>query len=122
MNMLRASIVFAALLLLAQALGVTDQAHAQQQTEIERLELLVRSRQQRGERDSVLVRLLLDLAQEYRRGNPERALNIAREAESLARSINDNPGLANSFTSIGITYAGTGAWVRALNQDRKSVV
>lgn len=121
MNMLRASIVFAALLLLAQALGVTDQAHAQQQTEIERLELLVRSRQQRGERDSVLVRLLLDLAQEYRRGNPERALNIAREAESLARSINDNPGLANSFTSIGITYAGTGAWVRALNHFLKAL-
>jgi signal transduction histidine kinase len=94
---------------------------AQQRGETERLETMIRSRETRGEKDSVLVRLKLDLAQEYRRGNPDRALQIAREAEAIAREINDHYGLANAYASSGISYAQSGAWVRALNYFLKAL-
>ncbi len=96
-------------------------SEAQQRSEIDRLETLIRSRESRGEKDSILVRLKLDLAQEYRRGNPDRALQLAREAETISRSINYQPGLANTFASFGISYAQTGAWVRALNYFLKAL-
>ncbi|MDT8322609.1 MAG: tetratricopeptide repeat protein [Bacteroidota bacterium] len=88
---------------------------AQQQGETARLETLLRSREARGLRDSVTVRLLLDLAQEYRKTDPEQSIVISQRAEELARSVDDNPGLANAFASSGISYAQQGSWVRALN-------
>ncbi|MBN1448140.1 MAG: tetratricopeptide repeat protein, partial [Bacteroidetes bacterium] len=89
--------------------------HAQEATPVERLETLLRSREQRDLRDSVTVRIMLDLAQEYRKSDPERALLLARRSEEMARAMDDNAGMANAFASSGITYAQQGAWVRALN-------
>ncbi|MFA6233854.1 MAG: ATP-binding protein [Bacteroidota bacterium] len=98
-----------------------DLLHAQQNTETARLETLLRSRETRGLNDSVNVRLMLDLAQEYRKTDPEQAIAVARKAEELAKKLNDNAGLAMAFTSTGITYAQQGAWVRALNFFLKSL-
>ncbi|MFZ1731566.1 MAG: tetratricopeptide repeat protein [Bacteroidota bacterium] len=95
--------------------------HAQQNSEMQRLETLLRSRESRGMRDSVNVRIMLDLAQEYRKTNPDQAIEIARKAEELAKKLNDNAGIAMAFTSTGITYAQQGAWVRALNFFLKSL-
>ncbi len=97
------------------ALAFTASLHAQQGGELQRLETLLRSREQRGLRDSVNVRLLLDLAQEYRKTNPEHALKLSHDAEDLARGLGDNAGISMAFTSTGITYAQNGSWVRALN-------
>ncbi|MBE0645449.1 MAG: tetratricopeptide repeat protein [Bacteroidetes bacterium] len=94
---------------------------AQQNSEIERMETLLRSREQRGLHDSVNVRLMLDLAQEYRKTNPDQSLDISRKAEELARKLGDNAGLSMAFTSTGITYAQGGSWVRALNFFLKSL-
>lgn len=94
---------------------------AQPQGEIQRLESMLRNREQRGMRDSLNVRLMLDIAQEYRRSDPEKAIALARKAEGLARALGDNAGLAMSFTSSGITCAQQGAWVRALNYFLKSL-
>ena len=88
---------------------------AQQRDGAERLRTLLESRQKRGLRDSVDVRLMVDLAQEYRGSDPERALALAQEAESLARALKDNSGLSMAYTSAGITHAQQGSWVRALN-------
>lgn len=95
--------------------------HAQERGEVERLEALLRVREARNMRDSVTVRVMLDLAQEYRKGDPDRALELARSSESMARDIDDNAGLAMAFTSTGITYAQQGSWVRALNFFLKSL-
>ncbi len=103
------------------ALCVPVTLHAQQNSEVQRLETLLRSREQRGLHDSVNVRLMLDLAQEYRKTNPERSLELSRGAEELARDLRDNAGLSMAFTSSGITYAQSGAWVRALNFFLKSL-
>ncbi len=120
MNRVRSSIlpltVFAVLL----CFGPVN-IHSQQRSEIERLETLIRSREVRGEQDSILVRLKLDLAQEYRRVNPERALELARESENIARATGYQTGLADAFTSSGISFAQTGAWVRALNYFLKAL-
>lgn len=86
-----------------------------------RLESLLRSREARGIEDSVNVRIMVDLAQEYRGSNPERSLILSRKAEDLARRIGDTPGLAQAFTSSGITHAQQGAWVRALNYFLKAL-
>ncbi|PLX26874.1 MAG: hypothetical protein C0600_10605 [Ignavibacteria bacterium] len=94
---------------------------AQQQNERERLEILLRSREQRALKDSVTVRIMLDLAQEYRKTSPEQAMSVARRAEELARDLGDNAGLAMAFTSSGITYAQQGSWVRALNHFLKAL-
>jgi signal transduction histidine kinase len=107
--------VVVAVFIVCCCLSMHEQAGAQQRLDIERLETLIRSRESRSEKDSILIRLKLDLAQEYRRSNPERALQLARDAETIAREILYIPGLANAFTSMGISYAQTGAWVRALN-------
>jgi len=96
-------------------------AHAQERSEVERLETLLRSREARAVRDSVTVRVMLDLAQEYRKGDPDSALDLARRAETMARDIGDNAGLAMAFTSTGITHAQQGSWVRALNFFLKSL-
>ena len=108
-----------AILLLFLVLSGT-QLFAQQQV-IDQLEASLGSRRGRGLQDSVSVRLMLDLAQEYRRHDPEKALALSQEAEDLSRRISDKPGLAMAFTSSGITYAQQGAWVRALNYFLKSV-
>jgi len=97
------------------SLAVPVEMSAQQRNEVVRLESLLKSRQDRGNRDSIMVRLMLDLAQEYRKSTPERALSIAREAGEIARQVNDDPGLAMAYTSTGITHAQMGSWVRALN-------
>jgi signal transduction histidine kinase len=94
---------------------------AQQGGEVLRLETLLRSRVQRGVRDSVNVRLMLDLAQEYRKTDPDRALTLAHDAEDAARSLGDNAGISMAFTSTGITYAQNGSWVRALNYFLKAL-
>lgn len=86
-----------------------------------RLESVLRNRESRGIRDSVNVRVMVDLAQEFRRSNPERSLTLSQQAEDLARRIGDTPGLAQAFTSSGITYAQQGAWVRALNYFLKAL-
>ena len=97
------------------------QSHAQERGEVQRLERRLRDRETGNMRDSVTVRVMLDLAQEYRKGDPDRALELARSAESMARDIDDNAGLAMAFTSTGITYAQQGSWVRALNFFLKSL-
>lgn len=107
-------IIFCALLLPAAA-------RAQDRSTVDRLETLLRSRENRGMRDSVDVRLMVDLAQEYRRSAPERALTMSQKAEDLARKLHDNVGLSMAFTSSGITYAQQGAWVRALNYFLKAL-
>jgi signal transduction histidine kinase len=89
--------------------------HAQQDSEAARLETMLRSREARGLRDSVTVRLMLDLAQEYRKTDPGQSVAISQRAEELARDIGYNPGLANAFASSGISFAQQGSWVRALN-------
>lgn len=96
-------------------------ATAQQRGDAERLRTLLESREKRGVRDSVNVRLMVDLAQEYRGSDPERALSLAQDAEKLARQLKDNSGLSMAYTSSGITLAQQGAWVRALNYFLKSL-
>ena len=103
------------------ALFAPPAARAQQRSEADRLQTLLRSREQRGLRDSVNVRLMVDLAQEYRGSDPDRALSLAQDAEQLARAIRDNNGLSMAYTSAGITFAQQGAWVRALNYFLKAL-
>jgi signal transduction histidine kinase len=94
---------------------------AQDGSEVQRLQALLRSRESRALDDSVTVRIMLDLAQEYRKTDPEKSVEISQRAENLARRIGDNPGLANAFASSGISYAQQGSWVRALNFFLKSL-
>lgn len=94
---------------------------SQQHSERERLETLLKSREQRALRDSVTVRIMLDLAQEYRKTSPERAMTLAHDAVAMARDLGDNAGLAMAFTSSGITYAQQGSWVSALNHFLKAL-
>ncbi|MBR9978081.1 MAG: tetratricopeptide repeat protein [Bacteroidetes bacterium] len=108
-------------LLLFLVFPVLTRMQAQPREELQRLESMLHAREQRGVRDSLNVRLMLDIAQEYRRSNPERSLGLARKAEGLAQTLGDHAGLAMSFTSSGITYAQQGAWVRALNYFLKSL-
>lgn len=109
------------LALLFISLAVPFPSQAQERGKVERLETLLRSHEARDIRDSVTVRMMLDLAQHYRKGAPDRALELARRAETMARDIRDNAGLAMAFTSTGITHAQQGSWVRALNFFLKSL-
>jgi len=114
-------IIIIGILFACAALPISSALHAQQNSEVDRLETLLRSREQRGLRDSVTVRVMLDLAQEYRKTEPDQALELSRRAEELARKLRDNVGLSMAFTSTGITYAQSGSWVRALNFFLKSL-
>ncbi|MCB2204524.1 tetratricopeptide repeat protein [bacterium] len=94
---------------------------AQQNDSVQRLENLLESREARALRDSVNVRLMLDLAQEYRKVDPAKSVTISRRAADLARDIGDNIGLANALASMGISYARQGSWVSALNNFLQSL-
>jgi len=52
--------------------------------------------------DSSKVEILLNLFWEYRRSNPEKALEFAKQALKISQSINYSTGIANSLQNIGI--------------------
>lgn len=62
----------------------------------------------RAGKDTSQVKLLNDLAFEYNFTNPQKGIETAKKALALAIEIQYQPGVASSYSNMGVNYAATG--------------
>ncbi|MBL7698901.1 MAG: tetratricopeptide repeat protein [Chitinophagaceae bacterium] len=71
--------------------------------------------------DGVKLRLLNDIAFEYNFTEPEKGIETADRAILLAKSLDDNVGLASAYSNKGVNYAALGDDSSALHMYRTAL-